>query len=59
MARDIGRPDASVNGASKSKSSSSSGLPAVSCHASINASLINFCFQSVLIEAFTNADDCA
>ena len=39
MDKDIGRPDASVNGASKSKSSSSCGFPAVSCHASINASL--------------------
>ena len=45
IASDIGRPIASVNGASKSKSSSSSfcsstGLPAVSCHTSRNTSLL-------------------
>ena len=39
MARDIGRPEASVKGASKSNSSSSCGLPAVSCQASTNSSL--------------------
>ena len=46
IARDIGRPCASVSGASKSKSSSSCGLPAVSCQASINASLDNAAFSA-------------
>ncbi len=65
IARDIGRPDASVNGASKSKSSSSKsafscGFPAVSCQASINSSFESLSAWIVVwIGAFTNAEDCA
>ena len=64
MARDIGRPNESVNGASRSKSSSisrsasGSALPAVSCQASIKASLESVSFGAATsIGAFTKAED--
>ena len=58
MARDKGRPAASVKGASKSNSFSSSenasasGLPAVSCQASTNCSLDSGAFSSGLMKGF-------